>query len=212
METNELKNIWNTLAENKLIDKEIAKENIKQIITKKGKGLIFKMKQKVMVDYVMYLSAFIIIPIAIAFVNIVLNRPSPLLQVIGVFVIECYLLLMFLKSKRKLNSLDKTDNTGTIKDSLINFRDNYLKVIHKEKWVIIPFGYFIISLALVQYFIYKGGIFPIDLSQSHSILPFFLILMLVLLPFVLKLEYKIRFSQIIKEINQTIDELNNETD
>jgi len=210
METNDLKNIWKTLATNNLIDRKLAQENISQIINRKGAGLISKMKNKVMFDYVIYLSAIIIIPLAIVFVNIVLDRPSPILQVIGVFVIECYLLFMFLKSKRKLNSLDKSDNTGTIKDSLINSRDKFLKGLNIEKRVMIFFGYFIIILALVQYFIYKGSILPINLSDHHSIFPVFLTVMLILLPFIIKLEYKIRFSQIIKDINQTIEELNSE--
>ena len=210
METNDIKNIWKALADNNLIDRELAQENISQIINKKGAGLISKMKKKVVFDYVLYLSAFILIPLVIIFVNVILNRPSPVLQVIGVFAIECYLLFMFLKSRRKLKLLDRSDNTGTIKDSLINFRDKFLKGLSIEKWVVIFFGYFIISLALVQYFIYKGSFLPIEFLQSHSILPVFLIVMLILLPFILKLEYKIRFSQIIKDINQTIEELNSE--
>jgi uncharacterized membrane protein YoaK (UPF0700 family) len=212
METNELIKIWNTLATNNLIDKKIAHENIIQIINTKGKGLISKLKKKVIIDYVLYLSAFILIPLVVAFVSLYFIKTILLTQYIGIFVVECYLLIMFLKSQRKLKSLSMTDNTGTIKASLINFNDNFMKALKNEKWAALSFGYFIIIIALVQYFIHMGRVFPIDLSQKYSYLPIILIIVLFILPFILNFEFKIRYSKIIKELNQTIAELNSETE
>jgi membrane protease YdiL (CAAX protease family) len=210
METNELIKIWNTLAANNLIDKKLAQENIIQIINSKRKGLISKMKKKVIIDYVLYLSTFILIPLIVTVANLLLNKPILLTQFIGVFVVECYLLFMLLKSQRKLINLKNADYNCTLKDSFINFKNNYLRALNNEKWVAISFGYFIIIIALIQYFIHIGRIFPIDFSQSYSYLPVFLLLVLIILPFILKLEFKIRYSKIIKELNQTIDELNTE--
>lgn len=210
MESSELKKIWHTLADNDLIDQKIAKENIHQMITKKGRGLIDKMAKKIKVDYFMYLIAMIVIPLVIVFVNIVLKRPSPILQIVGVAVIEGYLVYMFLKSRHKIKSLYDDSQSRNINDSLLYFREKYQNTLRKEMRTATLFGYFILTLALVQFFVYKGSIFPIDLTHSSSLLLGVLISMLIFLPFILKMEYKHRFSGTIEEINSTIEELKTE--
>ncbi|MEA3452168.1 MAG: hypothetical protein U9Q83_09750 [Bacteroidota bacterium] len=143
--------------------------------------------------------------------NFVLNRPSPDLQIAGVFVIECYLIYMFLQSRNKKLSLVESRNTGTIMDNLVNFRNKHLRILQKEKYIAIIFGYFIISLALVQYFVHKGSILPLDFNHISIVFPIFLTSMLIFLPFILKFEFKSRYSRIL-EIIQTIDDLNSETE
>ncbi len=51
METNELKKIWQTLSDEKLIDKSIAKENIERIIKLKSSHTIEKLNKKLKFDY-----------------------------------------------------------------------------------------------------------------------------------------------------------------
>ena len=51
METNELKKIWQTLSDEKLIDKSIAKENIERIIKVKSSKTIEKLNKKLRFDY-----------------------------------------------------------------------------------------------------------------------------------------------------------------
>ena len=46
METNELKNIWKTLAEEKLIENELAEENIERIIKLKSSKTVEKLSKK----------------------------------------------------------------------------------------------------------------------------------------------------------------------
>lgn len=210
METNELKILWKTLAENSIVDKEIARENISRIISQKGTGLIAKMKRQIMFDYIMYLSAFIALPCAILFLNIVLKRPSNTLQIVGVFAIECYLLSMFLKSRGKLKSLESSDHTGSIKDSLINFRSNYLKTIRREKSLALVFGYFIMSLALIQFFVYKGSVLPLNFSRPYDFFPIFLIFGMIFLPSIMKFENKTRYAKNIAGINLVINDLTTE--
>ncbi|MFT7057393.1 MAG: hypothetical protein ACJAR3_003041, partial [Roseivirga sp.] len=63
METVELKKIWNTLAKKQLIDQELAKENILEIITKEGNGIINRMKRKINSDYYVVLFGVIFTPL-----------------------------------------------------------------------------------------------------------------------------------------------------
>ena len=51
METNELKKIWQTLSNENLIDKKIAKENIERIIKLKSSKTIERLSKKLRFDY-----------------------------------------------------------------------------------------------------------------------------------------------------------------
>ena len=68
METVELRKIWKTLVEENLIDKQLAKEKILEIITKKGNGVISKILRKHRLDFNVYFAAVIFIPLLILFV------------------------------------------------------------------------------------------------------------------------------------------------
>ncbi len=70
METKNLKNIWNALADNQLVDEKLAKENITEIISKKGKGLFSKMTKKTIFDYWLYLIGLIAVPLATSMVHL----------------------------------------------------------------------------------------------------------------------------------------------
>lgn len=70
METNELQNIWKTLAEEKLIEKELAEENIERIISLKSSATIAKLNKKLKMDVITNGLAAVFIASATIFVSI----------------------------------------------------------------------------------------------------------------------------------------------
>ncbi len=205
METNELKNIWNTLADNKLVDEQLAKENIKQIITKKGLGLFSKMKKKVLVDYWVYLLGLIIVPVLTTLVHIHLMKPLPTIQAyFGLAFAETYLIYMFVNARRKLSFIEYTNHKLSIKEGLIALQEKLKKSISLEYRLGILFGISFICFAIIQFIITNG-----EFSTIAAVL---LIAMLFIFPFAFKYEFKIRFSDLSNHIEETIHELNSETE
>lgn len=213
MESNELKNIWNTLANNNLIEKKLAEDNIRQIITKKGFGLVSKMKKKVFIDYWVYLTALILVPIVTTIVHLNLMKPLPTIQAyFGIGFVEVYLIYMFASSLRKLRFLEYSNNAVTIKESLIDLQCRLKKSMNREWWLGLCFGTGLIVLSIIQLTITSGGLHYVNFSKFTTLISVLLILMIFVFPFLLKLEFKIRFSGITNDISNTINELDKETE
>jgi len=213
MEKNELKNIWNTLAENNNIDKQITKKSINQIITKKGSGLFSKMKKKVFIDYYIYLVGLIVVPVITTMVHLNLMKPLPSIQAyLGIAFVEIYLVYMFVNARRKLNFINYSNNNLSLKEGLISLQKKIKKSIRREYKLGILFGIGFISFTILQLIITGGGFTNIDFSKFTTITAVILIAMLFIFPYALKYEFKIRFSGITDDINQTITELNSESE
>jgi len=213
METNELKNIWNTLSEKNLIDEQLAKESINRIVTKKGAGLFVKMEKKVRLDYWVYLIGLIAVPIITTMVHLNLMKPLPTIQAyVGIVFVEIYLIYMFVNARRKLNFIVYSNNNLSIKEALISLQGKIKKSISREFKLGILFGIGFISFTIVQLIITGGGFTNIDFSKFSTMIAVLLIAMLFIFPYALKYEFKIRFSGITEDINQTIDDLNSETE
>jgi hypothetical protein len=213
METNELKNIWNVLANNNIIDRKLGEDNIRQIITKEGFGLVSKMKKKVFIDYWVYLTALVLVPIVTTIVHLNLMKPLPTIQAyFGISLAEVYLIYMFIGSLRKLRFLEYSNNTGTIKESLIDLQSSLKKSMQREWWLGLCFGTGLIVLTIIQFKITGGGLHFINFSKFTTLISVFLILMLFVFPFLLKFEFKIKFSEITNDISNTIIELEKETE
>ena len=216
METNELKNIWNALANNNLIDKSLARENIRQIITKKGNGVINKIKRKSKIDYFVYLIGLIFVPVVTLLVHINLQHPFPSMRsYIGLSFVELFFIYMFTNSIRNLKFLDYSYNTGSIKESLLQVKSYFESYLKKVYWINLLFGFSFLIFALVHFIIIIGGINRIKLLSTGfnvfaSYVSILLMIFIIIWPFILKIEYKIRFSGPINDINMTIDELNKE--
>ena len=216
METDELKKIWNTLAENKLIDKDLAKENILQIISKKGNGIINKMKRKSKIDYFVYLSGLILVPAATLLVQVNLQHPFPSIRsYIGLSFVELFLIYMFGNSFKILKFLDYSSNTTSIKEALLKVRSYFEAYLKKVYWVSFLFGLSFLIFSLMHFLIILGGINHFKFSSTGFLgfISYFSILLLVLIiawPFILKIEHNTKFSGLLKDISQTIDELNKE--
>jgi hypothetical protein len=211
MENNELKKIWNTLAENKLIDSELAKENILKIITKKGNGIISKMLRKSKIDYYVHLAGLIFIPIATLIVHLNIRIPfSTMRAYFGLAFVELFFLYMIINALRNINFLNFSYNNSSIK---VKTRfESYWK---KEYWVSLTFGYAFLAFTFVHFFIIVGGFHNLSFANSGfqtfaSYFIFVILVFMVVWPFILKIQYRMRFSGILDDVNETLIELNSE--
>jgi hypothetical protein len=221
METVELKKIWNTLAKKQLIDQELAKENILEIITKEGNGIINRMKRKINSDYYVVLFGVIFTPLAILFA-VYWNNTHPDLhdaaQLGRVYTIlalmEAYLVFGLIKVVRNRKFLDTTFNIGTLKESMEKAL-SYLKAeLKKAKIAGLVFMYSILSFVLIDIFLGIEGFGNLNFSTTgpnifSSYFAVFVILIMFALPSIVKFETK-RYTQAIQDIGRTLLDLKEE--
>lgn len=210
METNELKQIWQTLSNEKLIDKEIAKENIARIISQKSSKTVAVLTKKLKSDYNLNIGTSILIVVITIFATIFLSKRGQQLPVEGFIflLLSCsfYAFRAFtLRSKLKL--LTSSYNSSSILDSLESVKANFEKVSKKESSLIY------ISLIVLAVF---GNVLINDQTDFsnydiHSLQGYvliFSIIYLVSLPWIGKYLFKKRFEHIIADINTSIHDLN----
>ena len=149
METNELKNIWQTLSNENLIDKNIAKENIERIIRLKSSSTIERLSKKLRFDYFTNIATAILVMLITVFATLYLNHKNHGLPVQGyvflVLVISFYA-LKAVSINAKLKLLHLSYNTSSILDSLQKVKARFEKISSKESAITY------ISLALLTVF------------------------------------------------------------
>ena len=106
MESSELNKIWQTLSNENLIDKRIAKENIQRIIQQESSSTIAKLSKKIRFDYLTNIAASVLVLVITVFATLFLNYKNQSLPIQGyiflVLVISYYALkAVNLKSKLK---------------------------------------------------------------------------------------------------------------
>jgi hypothetical protein len=209
METNELKILWQTLAKEKLIEKELAEENIERIIALNSSNTVTKLNKKLKVDFGWNLITSLVIIAITIFATIFLNLRNQHLPVQGyIFLILCFsfyaIKSMNIYSKIKLLRLSFT--TSTIKESLENVKTKFGKMSGKEN--IITYLSLIILTVYANILINEHSSFPnfsIHSLQGYVLL--FSIFYLITLPWIGKFIFKKRFSGILENINSSINEL-----
>ena len=96
METNELKKIWQTLSDEKLIDKSIAKENIERIIKLKSSKTVGKLSKKLKTDYLFNVVTSVLIVAITIFATLFLNQRNQNLPVQGyIFLVLTFSFFVF---------------------------------------------------------------------------------------------------------------------
>ena len=216
METAELIKIWNTLAANKLIDKTLARESILQIISKKGNGIIHKMIKKANVDFYLFLVAAILIPLILLTAHFFIPAQFTDLQsYIGLSVAELFFIYMINVSLRNRKFLNISFNNESIKESIGKVNAHLKLYLKNYMWISLIFGYIFLTFAFVRFLTRIGGIknFSLYGSGFNLFASHFMIVILALIvifPFLVKLEIKLRFSRLLKDINQLLDQLNEE--
>jgi hypothetical protein len=210
METNELKKIWQTLSNENLIDKNFAKENIEQIIKLKSCKTIEKLSKKLRFDYFTNITTAILVLAITVFATLFLNHRNQSLPIQGyvflVLVISYYALkAVSLNSKLKL--LDLSNYTSSILDSLKKVKSRFEKISTKESVIMyVP----LTVLTIFANFLIndKTDFSNFNINSLQGYVLIFSIVYLVSLPFVGKYYFNKRFSGILSDLNNSIDELN----
>ncbi|MDA3953769.1 MAG: hypothetical protein PF485_08985 [Bacteroidales bacterium] len=210
METNELKKIWQTLSDEKLIDKSIAKENIERIIKVKSSKTIEKLNKKLRFDYLINVATSILVLAITIFATLYLNQKNHLLPVQGyifLLLVISYYAFKSVSISSKLKLLDISYNTSSILESLKKVKSKFEKVSRKESVLIY------ISLSLLTIFANflindntDFSNFKVNSLQGYVLI--FSIGYLISLPFIGKYYFNKRFSGIITDLNNSIEELN----
>jgi hypothetical protein len=210
MESSELNKIWQTLSNENLIDKSIAKENIDRIIKQDSSKTIAKLSRKIRFDYLTNIATSILVIAITVFATLFLNHRNQSLPIQGyvflVLVISYYSLkAVSLNSKLKL--LNISYNTSSILGSLKKIKTRFEKISAKESVIMY------VSLTVLTVFANflindKTDFSSFNINSLQGYVLIFSILYLVSLPFVGKYYFNKRFSGIITDLENSIEELN----
>ena len=209
METNELKRIWQTLSNEKLIDKSIAKENIERIIKAKSSKTIKKLNKKLQFDFIINVATSILVLAITIFAALYLNQKNQHLPVQGyifLLLVISYYALKAVSLNSKLKLLDISYSTFSILDSLKKVKSKFEKVSRTESVLIY------VSLSLLTVFAnvllnYNTDISKFNINSLQGYVLLFSIGYLISLPFIGKYYFNKRFSGIITDLNNSIEEL-----
>ncbi len=214
METNELKNIWLTLAKEKLIEKELARENIRRIITLGSSRTIEKLTKRLKTDYRTNVATSLLIIAITIFASVFLYQRNQQLPVQGyIFLILCFSFyaIKSLNLNAKVKLLNLSFTTSTVLDSLKGVKYKFEKISKKET--------IITYIAVVLLTIYanilindKTDFSNFNLHSLQGYVLLFSIVYLIALPWIGKFIFKKRFSGIISDINTSIQDLSSETE
>ena len=207
METNELKKIWQTLSNENLIDKSIAKENIERIIKLKSSKTIEKLSKKLRFDYFTNIATAILVLAITVFATLFLNHSLPIQGYVFLVLVISYYALKAVSLNSKLKLLDLSNNTSSILDSLKKVKSRFEKISTKESVIMY------VSLTVLTIFANflindKTDFSNFNINSLQGYVLIFSIVYLVSLPFVGKYYFNKRFSGIIADLNNSIDELN----
>jgi hypothetical protein len=213
METNELLKIWQTLAKEKLIDNELAKENIGRIIALSSSKTIEKLNGKLKSDLLMNAVTAIIIIAITVFATLFLhhrNQQLPVQGYIFLILVFSFYSIKALNLYSRVKLLNLSFNTSAILDSLQKIRSGLLKVSKKET--------IIVYLSIAFLTIYANILINDNTDFTHYNLNslqgyvlLFSIGYLIALPWIGRFFFNRKFSGIISDIDKTIKELGSET-
>jgi len=202
METNELKIIWQTLANEKLIEKKLAEENIERIISLKSSNTVAKLNKKLKLDYTTNVIASVFIVVATILVSIY-NKQHNHIMPIDVYIFLSFVFGFFvfrsLIDYSKISLFKLSFTSSTIKDSLRKVKKVIEKTSKKEK--ILTYAAFI---AIVIYAnIHLNEHMDFSNFNINSLQGYVLIFSVVslILPWVGKFIFNRRFPAIIRGIN-----------
>lgn len=214
METNELRNIWQTLANENLIDKQLARENILQLVRKKGVGLIQNLSAKIRHEIIMDLiTSFLTLSI---FIGVMIWQGlSEFRYHFILIIIFGYFIFKLVRDVGKYQMLQTTKLAKSIKDSTLASYQRFTKRMKHD--AIIGISFLILVNLYVIYIYYKvfGNYREIDFSSMNT-MAFGFVLMIILIgfvlvaPFVIKRFYKKKYQLVINQFEETLKEFEEE--
>jgi hypothetical protein len=209
METNELKNIWQTLCNEKLIDKSIAKENIARIIQLRSSKIVERLQKKLKTDYFWNIAASILIAAITIFATLFLQLKNQHLPVQGyIFLVLAFSFYAFraigIHSRIKL--LGTAFNTSSVLSSLKMVKVSIEKSSKKETTLTY------ISITALTIFANvllneKTDFSNFTMNSLQGYVFLFSVGYIIALPWIGNYYFKRRFSEVMSDLNQSIGEL-----
>lgn len=209
METDELKNIWKTLADNKLVEKELAEENIERIISLESSNTVAKLNKKLKIDFATNgLSALFIVAatIFLSIFNKLHNHSLPTEAYIFLFLAFAFFVFKSINCSSKIKLIKLSSTLSTIKASL-NSAKKAIEETSKTEKIITYFSFTAIvifgNVLLNQHTDLAN--FHINSLQGYVLI--FSILSLILMSFLEKIIFRKKYSGIINDIANSLLEL-----
>lgn len=221
MDNRELKRIWRTLATQNLIEKDLAKATILEIISAEGYGVLGKIEKKLRFDYKGYLVIVIFIPLLALFVGYhdSLYPNSKTIAELGrqytiLLLFEAFMIYALLTVKRNMNFISHTANNGSLKESLLNVKSYFQSITKTGYWTGTLSLMAILSFVLYDVLTQLGGIENLDFALRESVsyksyLSVFLLLLILSIPLIVKLEAD-KYGSVLHDLDQSIAELTEE--
>lgn len=218
METNELKKIWDTLAQNKLVNKELARENIRELIVKKGAGLLEKLflrvKREIIADIVA-MSLIVLIMTGVTIIRGAGNIEIKAHIVIG--IIFMYFIFKLFRDIRKYRALKMSKLTDSIKSSTLSSYKQLKVQMRQDMFIAILF---IVTINLYAIYIYyqafgnykEFDFTEININSIGFIILNLLIISVIVVPIIIRIFYKRKYQSVIDDFEATLKELNEETE
>jgi len=209
METNELKNIWKTLADKKLIEEELAEENIERIISLKSSNTISRLNKKLKFDFAKNVIAAVFVIGATIFGSIfnhLHNRTMPFEVYAFLLLTLAFFIFLSLNCYSKIKLLKLSDTLSTIKDSLNNAKLSVIKTSKRES--VIGYIFFIAIVVYGNVILNEYTDFAnFNLNSLQGYVLIFSLISVITMPFTEKIIFRKRFSGIIKDITNSLQEL-----
>jgi hypothetical protein len=212
METDELKNIWQALAKEKLIGNELAKENIERIINKKNSSLINNLSKKARTDLIMNISSSVFVFGAMILATVVNSQHAvkmPLTAYLFLSLTIFFFAFKAIKTSSRIKLLRLSFTTVSMKDSFEKLRQAFLK-IYKEESIFSLVTFLIITLLANIVINEKTDFSNFNILSLQGFTLIVSIISIIAGPFVEKYLFKKRFSVIFNDIEKNINDLNSE--
>lgn len=209
METNEFKRIWQALTEQKLVSENLAKENIERIISQKSSSLMTSLTKKLKSDYIINISTVFLLLSVIVIASLILKDRFYSVAIQGLIFIILTISFFVYKAliiKSQINLINTSYNATTILDSLNKVKKVFIKEYRKEATINMIVIGSLTSFANVL-LIDNTDLSEFSIFSLTGFIMIFSVLYLVLLPWLSKLIYKKRFSNIVSDIDNSIKEL-----
>ena len=218
METDELKRIWKTLADKNLVEKEFARENIQRILSHRSSGIISRF-EKIFKRDIMITWGVIALLTGILIFLYFFSQDHPVDPKAPFFILAVFLYFVYKQysdlSKKRF--ITRVFNKSSIRDSLIQVKENLSGMLKADSWIHITFIMIANAFAIFVYLQWVRTFSTIDFTRIYmNTIAFYILIFLVLFfisaPWVLRYFGKRKFAKAFREIESMLEELREDAD
>jgi hypothetical protein len=216
METNEIKLIWKTLAENKLVDEELARENIQRILANRSSGILKKFVKIINRDILItWILLGFLTGILIFLYFFSQTHPVEVRAPFFILAVMVYFLYKQYRDLSKKRFLKNTFNTESIRDSLLGVKNSMHRTLKEDGWMGLIFIMAANAFAIFVYYKWVFTFSEIDFTKlTTNTIAFYILIFLVLFflssPWTIPYFWKRKYAIVLSEIDKMLNELNEE--